>query len=279
MKFIHLTDTHIVGADARLYGGNPAAMLSRAVASINTEHGDADRVIITGDLTHWGEPEAYEAFAQAISALTVPVHLMVGNHDATEALFARFPDTPRDPNGFVQTAFETDEGLFILTDTHMPGSHAGQYCAKRLAWLRNTLEQSCGPVFLFLHHPPFKVGIAAMDAIMLQDAEALHTVLAPHTHRIRHLFFGHLHRALFGNWRGISFSCMRGLNHQVALDLNGDPQSIQGNTEAPAYGVALVERDTVVVHMHDFTVSSQHFPLNAPQGTDPRTYALGFKEA
>ncbi|APG49279.1 hypothetical protein [Phaeobacter porticola] len=40
MKFIHLTDTHVIG-DGMLYGPVPAARLRAAVASINAEHGDA----------------------------------------------------------------------------------------------------------------------------------------------------------------------------------------------------------------------------------------------
>jgi hypothetical protein len=41
MKFIHLTDTHVIGGGRMLYGANPARWLARAGDSINTEHGDA----------------------------------------------------------------------------------------------------------------------------------------------------------------------------------------------------------------------------------------------
>lgn len=275
MKFIHLTDTHVTGAGARLYGGDPRATLDRAVASINADHGDAEFVVITGDLTHWGDAAAYAAFAGAIGELAMPVHLMLGNHDATDAFHARFPQAPRDADGFVQTAFETAQGRFILTDTHAPGTHAGRYCARRQAWLADQLGQSAGPVFLFMHHPPFPVGIRAMDAIMMQDSDAFHAVIAPHKSRIRHLFFGHVHRMLWGNWRGVSYSCMRGLNHQVALDLERDAGSILGDFAPPAYGVVLVDDDCVVAHMHDFTDTSRRFPLEAPAGVDQKAYALG----
>lgn len=261
MKFIHLTDTHVIGGGQLLYGQDPAARLRAAVASINEEHGDAAYVILTGDMTHWGDAEAYAAFKTEITKLAMPVHLMVGNHDDTPALRDAFPDAPRDPNGFVQTAFDTDAGRFVLLDTKLPGTHAGGYCAQRLAWLQQELDSHDGPVFLFMHHPPFPVGIKAMDKIMMQDSEAFHDVLAPHKARLRHLFFGHLHRAVFGNWRGISFSCMRGLNHQVTLDLEAPEDRIAGNFEPPAYGVALVDADQVIVHLHDFGDNSDRFLL------------------
>lgn len=277
MKFIHLTDTHVIGGDRMLYGANPARRLARAVDSINAEHGNAAFVMLTGDMTHWGDPEAYAAFRAQISRLAMPVHLMVGNHDDTAAFATHFPDVPRDDNGFVQYAFDTPHGHAICLDTKQPGTHAGGYCAARREWLAAELARATGPVLLFMHHPPFPVGIKGMDEIMLQDAEAFHQVIAPHKSRIRHLFFGHLHRAVFGNWRGISFSCMRGLNHQVAFDLTPDRTDIPGNLEAPAYGVALVNEETVAVHLHDFTDDSPRFSLQAPEGMDPVLYQLSLR--
>lgn len=144
MKFIHLTDTHVVGSGL-LYGQDPAQRLARAVASINAEHGDADCVIVTGDMTHWGDAEAYACFAAEITKLTVPVHLMVGNHDDTPSLMQTFPALPRDEHGFVQQAIETPRGRFLLLDTKAPESHAGAYCAARRDWLSHQLETP-GPV-------------------------------------------------------------------------------------------------------------------------------------
>lgn len=260
MKFIHLTDTHVTG-EGPLYGQDPAARLAAAVRSINEDHGDAAFVMLTGDMTHWGDAAAYATFAREIGKLRMPVHFMVGNHDDTTAFAAAFPTTPRDAQGFVQGGFDTPQGRFVMLDTKDPDSHAGAFCAQRRAWLRDELERTDGPVLLFMHHPPMQTGIAAMDRIMLREAEAFHGVLAPHKARIRHLFFGHLHRAVFGNWRGISYSCMRGLNHQVALDLDGDGARIAANFEPPAYGVVLLDADTVAVHLHDFTDTSPAFLL------------------
>ena len=59
MKFIHLTDTHLVPAPRRLFALDPRARLTAAVADINRRHADAAMVAVTGDLTHWGEPGAY----------------------------------------------------------------------------------------------------------------------------------------------------------------------------------------------------------------------------
>ncbi len=260
MKFIHLTDTHVVGGGL-LYGQDPATALARAVQSINDAHGDAAFVVVTGDLTHWGDADAYARFAGEMGKLHVPAYLMVGNHDDTPAFAAAFPKTPRDENGFVQTVLHTEAGRFLLLDTKAPEGAGGAYCALRRDWLRRQLDGSDDPIVMFMHHPPCPVGIPAMDRIMLHEAEAFFDVIAPHIARIRHLFFGHVHRAIWGNWRGISYSCMRGLNHQVALDLGGPKDRISGTFEPAAYGVVLLGEDQVTVHLHDFTDSSERFDL------------------
>ena len=54
---------------------------------------------------------------------------------------------------------------------------------------------------------------------------------------------------------------MRGLNHQVALDLDGPPDRFTGNQEPPAYGVVLVSEDQVTVHMHDYTSGKGGFEI------------------
>ena len=276
-KIIHLTDCHVVGGDAILYGMDPRKRLEQAVTSINSEHDDAEFVVVSGDLTHWGDEDAYQAFSERIKRLSMPYVLMMGNHDDTKAFAQYFPEMPRDHSGFVQSIRDTDFGRCLFLDTSLSGTHAGYYCQQRIDWLKEQLDVTERPILIFMHHPPFPVGIKGMDKIMLQDAEAFHAALEPHKHRIRHLFLGHVHRPIFGNWRGISFSCMRGLNHQVALDLKAPDNIVQGNLEPPAYGVILANGDQIVVHMHEFLKASLHFPLTPPKNKDAREYALGFK--
>ena len=47
----------------------------------------------------------------------MPCHLMLGNHDERDAFCAAFPEAPVEPAGFVQQAFDTPAGCFILLDT------------------------------------------------------------------------------------------------------------------------------------------------------------------
>jgi 3',5'-cyclic AMP phosphodiesterase CpdA len=75
LKFIHLTDPHLLAPGRALHGTDPTWRLRRAVASINAEHADAAFVVITGDLADRGEPAAYAALADCLAPLRMPVHL------------------------------------------------------------------------------------------------------------------------------------------------------------------------------------------------------------
>lgn len=273
MKIIHLTDPHFVLPGALLYGLDPRARLDAAVESINALHADADLVVVTGDLAHWGQPAAYTGLRECLSALEVPCVPILGNHDDRRAFLELFPDALQDANGFIQGIRETQEGRLVFLDTNQPGTHMGWYCEQRLAWLSERLtEGGDTPVFLFMHHPPFDVGLGAMDRISLVQKEAFAAVVRPHLGKLRHLFFGHVHRPIHGSWLGLPFSTLRATNHQVWLDF-GATEDIPGSHEPPAYAVVIIDEDRVVIHNHDYLDSSRKFSLGE-QSEEERQMAL-----
>lgn len=250
MKLIHLSDTHVTpSADTLLYGLDPRKRLERVVADINSHHADATLCVVTGDLTHCGEPQAYRAFSAIIEKLAVPTVLMIGNHDDRQAFLARFPNALRDRGGFVQGTKALYGFRCFFLDTNVAGRHSGQYCVARQGWLRQRLDSTREDILLFMHHPPFPAGMSSMDAIALEEAETFDEILRPHRERVRHMFLGHLHRPIAGNWHGVPFSVIPGTNHQADLDLTPHGLTIPGCEEPPAYGVALIEKDQVTVHL------------------------------
>ena len=77
MKLIHITDTHFVPRGKTLFGGDPLKNLERCVADINLHHTDAEVCVLTGDLTHWAEPEAYDSLKECLDPLIPPLE---GHH-------------------------------------------------------------------------------------------------------------------------------------------------------------------------------------------------------
>lgn len=251
LKFLHLSDLHLVRPGTALHGLDPAKQLSCCISDILGKHADAAFCVVSGDLTHSGDREAYEVVRSQFSSLPMPVHLMVGNHDDRKVFQSVFPHASCDDTGFVQHVIDVDVGRLVFMDTNEPGRADGRLCRERLGWLCERLEEVPGvPILLFLHHPPFRAGLSRMDQIRLQDADSLLDALKPYLPRIRHLFVGHLHRAVAGSWHGVPFSGVRGTSHQIALDfLTEDIAPL--SFEAPGYGVVLATNDSVVVHFEE----------------------------
>ena len=244
MKIIHLTDLHLPPPGKMLWGLDPYARLESALADIETLHADADLCVISGDLTDKGVPEAYTWLADRLERFPIKTIPMLGNHDDRETAKRMLPGLPVDANGFVQGAVDVPAGRLLFLDTFKGGTSAGQYCAARQEWLRSELAATGSPVWIFMHHPPFDVGIPYMDRIKLDEDEAFGDLIEGTT--VRHIFFGHIHRACFVHWRGISCSSLPSLVHQVPLDRPalGTSYSI----EPPMYGVIILSTDGMIVH-------------------------------
>jgi Icc protein len=268
VKLLHLTDTHLVKPGETLYGLDPLRRLHACLADMNAQHADADLAVITGDLTHWGEPEAYAALRDCLRSLKIPVRLLLGNHDVREVFVRYFPQEPRDAQGFVQSVLDMAGYRLLFLDTNEPGTHAGWYCDQRRTWLVERLVESGEtPVFVFMHHPPFPVYLRALDAIGLTQAEEFAAAVAPYRSRIRHLFFGHVHRPISGSWGGVPFTTLRATNHQCWLDFSAT-NTIPGSHEPPAYAIAFIDADNVVIHFHDYLDASPKYPLGTTRFAD-----------
>lgn len=224
---------------------------------ILAHHTDARACIITGDLTHRGERAAYQALHDQLQRLPMPVYPLMGNHDVRAVFRSVFAQSLDDGNGYVQGVQRLAGHSLVMLDTLSEGESGGRFDAARLDWLAQSLERERAAgqkVLLFMHHPPFPIGIPCLDRISLFEPEALAALLG--RHQIKHLFFGHVHRPVCGQWRGISYSTQRGLNHQVPFDLE-TVKPVPKSHEPPAYAVVLLNEDAVVTHFHDFLDDSR----------------------
>ena len=247
MKIILVSDLHLVAPGKTLFGMDPLRGLEACIADINRTHADADLVVFAGDLTDDGEAAAYEALAERIADLAPPSRFMMGNHD-DRARFRQTLPQPADEDGFIQSSIDIDGTRIILLDTLWPGHVHGLLCETRLRWLDRQLV-GAAEALLFLHHPPFRLGIPSLDECRLGEPERLLSLIRRHGN-VRHLFAGHVHRLAHGSWQGIPFTTVRGTNHQSALRLEG-PHEV--SFEAPAYSVVLVDHDAVIVHTQELS--------------------------
>lgn len=219
MLIAQLTDIHI-GFDR---GNAEERNMMRLRAAIDRlVHGPnrPDLLLLTGDLTEFGDAESYARLAEAVAACPFPVWPMVGNHDDRAALLAAFPRTPSE-GGFVQFAIELGDLRLIALDTLEPGRHGAGFCEARAAWLAARLaEAPATPTMIAMHHPPFETGLAWLDGDEGEPWVARFAAAVAGHRQIRAIVAGHLHRTIHTLWNGVAAGVCSSVAPAVAIDLN-----------------------------------------------------------
>ncbi|MBR1164612.1 phosphodiesterase [Bradyrhizobium elkanii] len=248
MKIVQLTDPHLVPRGTLLRGIDPEARLRACLAEIEAHHRDAAALVVSGDVTDLADRPSYQLFRDILAEFSLPpLHITVGNHDRRSVFGAVFPDHLA-PDGYAHSRFDLGEHVGLLLDTWTKGTHAGSFDRLRLDWLGAQLAEGHKPVLMFMHHAPVKVGLKRLDQIALKGEEEFWDVIAPFRSRIRHLFFGHMHRNVAGSWRGIPFTVAAGLTHQVMLDFQ--TEIVRHIEVEPYFSIILVNDRDIVVHPH-----------------------------
>ncbi len=160
MVIAQISDTHILARSSdQAVGAARARNLGRCIADIN--RGGVDVVVHTGDCVHHGLAEEYAHLREILADLEAPLFLIPGNRDRHGALRAAFDHLHHLPrNGeFLHYAVEDHPIRLVALDSVAAGERKGVFCARRLAWLEETLSREPDrPTVLFIHHPPFDIG-------------------------------------------------------------------------------------------------------------------------
>ena len=256
MKIAHFSDTHI--HYQKILGCNPVERFHLALEHLKKNHPDSDMLIISGDISHHGVLDSYKKFNEIIETAQLPSHLypklILGNHDNREIFKSYFTNVPVDENGFVQYDIEIEDKKFIFLDTNIPKSHQGKFCEKRQAWLTKKLEKSITKnqkVFIFMHHNPFPLVELGSDYIGLLNRDQFKKIINEYKNTIKHIFFGHQHLTVSGNYLGIPFSSPRSISHPLVPNFSKDYRLGSADTD-PNYNIVLINNDSIIVHNEDF---------------------------
>ncbi len=257
LRIAHLSDTHVTEPSERLCGLHTPTLLRRALEAVarGEAGGPVDAIVITGDLTHRGEPAAYDELRRCLEGVTVPVYLGIGNHDRRAAFRAAFGAETRYAEGdFVQYVVDFPEHRLVMLDTVIDGAPEGLLCEARLDWLDRALAaRADAPTLVFLHHPPFRSHIPPLDAIGLDGIEGLARVIARHP-QVASLHAGHVHRTMSGRLASRPAVAVPSTCHQTALDLAA-PELVVAY-EPPGFGLILADGAEVLNHIVFFSDSS-----------------------
>lgn len=252
MLIAQITDIHI-GFDP----GNPDEYnLQRAravIARIADGPSRPDVVLLTGDLTEFGDAASYARLLRELAPLTMPVWPMVGNHDLRAPLLAAFPWV-RGELGFAQYAIDLPGFRVLMLDTLQEGRHGGAFCEARAGWLSAQLAgHPATPTLIALHHPPFESGIHWLDGAADEPWMARFAATICGHDQIVGIVSGHLHRTIATGFGGVPLVVAPSTAPAVALDLTPiDPAFPDGRAmitdEAPGYALHRWDGTRLISH-------------------------------
>jgi 3',5'-cyclic-AMP phosphodiesterase len=225
MLIAQISDLHFLPKGTLAFGRvDVAGCLERAIDHLNALRPRPDAVLITGDLTNDGDAAVWAELMGVLGRLEAPIWPLPGNHDDRELMRAACARLGLFPKaGPLRFAADLGPLRLIGLDSLIPGDPAGRLGPEQLAWLDVRLaEAPQQPTLVALHHPPFATGIDHMDAMMLEDGEALAEVIGRHP-QVARVLCGHVHRSVQCAFAGTIGLIAPGTAHAVQLALAGEP--------------------------------------------------------
>lgn len=150
---LQLTDLHLFADPGRLFNGiDTRESFRRVLTHVRRHYEPPDVIVLTGDLAHEGEPEAYRFISNELNGFSAPVYCTLGNHDDPAAARGVYP---------LQSVSMDDHyrcggwQIVLLDSNHNPvsGMHQGEVSGLELQRLsRLTTEYPESWTLVATHH-------------------------------------------------------------------------------------------------------------------------------
>ena len=198
LELLHLTDMHLLGdADARLHGWPVELAFERVLADAVRRYPNHAALILGGDLVDDESTAGYQRLNARLAAYARPVLAMAGNHDDPDKISALLS------HAVVHGRLDIDGVALIALNSHVDGCEHGHVGAHQRDALARRLTAVSGPALVFVHHPPCALDSTWIDAMRLDDGDALLDVLAAGGQPAPALVCGHAHQAAQRRRRGV----------------------------------------------------------------------------
>ncbi len=257
-QFVHISDTHIspdpdYGRDQTPYTAQ--AGVKALVQQINALPFTPDFILHTGDVAYDPDPGAYPVARALLGSLRPPIYFTTGNHDDPAALQTILigTRTPRLP--FYYSVEINGVRLACLDSTGPAEPPRGSVSQEQLDWL----EALCAapderPLLVAIHHNVLPASIPWLDEYMgLTNGEAFHRALLPGRHRVRGVFFGHVHQDLDLLRDGILYASAASSWAQFHA-WPGQADTLHDATAQPGFSVVTVTREQTYIRRCRFQV-------------------------
>lgn len=203
----HLSDSHLTSTGV-LYNGvvDPAVTLAAAVAELRRGQANGhrfDALVLSGDLTDSGDPDAYRRLRAAVEPLGIPLVYATGNHDVRES-FHRELLGIADTDPVVQQTVLRGRLRIVTLDSTIVGKGHGRLTASTLRRLADILATPApdGTVVV-LHHAPVPPPTPLLVYFTLERASRRALAEVIDGTDVRLVLAGHHHLAQSGSLGGV----------------------------------------------------------------------------
>jgi Icc protein len=264
----HLSDTHLTTAGT-LYNGviDPQTALERVAAALRRADLDGRRpdvLVVSGDLTDSGDPDAYRRLRAILDPLAPTVLYATGNHDVRAEFHACVLGRPGETEPLLQVHQLAGVRVVVLDSTVVGAGH-GVLTEQHLAQLSDVLAAPYpGGTVVVLHHAPIPLAtpLQSYFALDRRSRAALAGVLRGSDTRI--VLAGHQHLAGFGMLGGIPVSVA------TSTAIRTDPLAPPGHERtygSAGFSVVRLYPDSVTVSVVPVDDAPEIFDLD-PAGCD-----------
>ena len=245
---LHLSDTHLLAGEAKIYDSVDAgAHLAALFAEVEASGARPDAIVITGDLADKGEAAAYQLLRTivepAAERLGARIIYVMGNHDIrTNFRTALLAERPSEEP--IDRVYDLNGLRLITLDTSVPNHHYGVVTDKQLRWLANELSEQPAPhgTILAMHHPPVPSVLKLAASVELRGQDRLAAVIRGTD--LRGIIAGHLHYSSMAMFAGIPVSVASSTCY--TQDLNVPVGGTLGRDGARTFNLVHVYPDTVL---------------------------------
>jgi 3',5'-cyclic AMP phosphodiesterase CpdA len=219
--------------------------LAAGVGAVLALRPHPDAVLVSGDLADTAAAEEYRIVRDALARLPMPVHVLGGNHDDRDALREWFPVAGESGAAGAEYRYASEVGgvRLVVCDSTVPGRPEGRL---DLEWLETQLDAPA--VVVAMHHPPFALGMPALDEIALRagDTAAL-AALLERSPQVLRVICGHTHRAAFTTLGGCGVFTCPGVHLTARLEIGAADYTMAA--EPPAFALHVMLDGTVTTHV------------------------------
>lgn len=255
VTFAHISDTHLhidPNFTNHLIDYPAIPQTQKLIDFLNQFEADIDFVLHTGDVMHHPQqPEDYVEIRKIMDGLDYPTYYLTGNHDNVAWMQEHFLGRkPEDITPNYDGEFEVNGVQFIFIDSHTPPeiwNGVGVYHHEQLNWLDGLLSQDgARPLVVATHHHVLPTLAPWLDRIATTNGTDLHQLLLKAKHRLRGVFYGHIHETLITVRDGISYYSVQSGWYQTRTYHAQPEPSLDPLRNVGFNLVTLTEQDTFV---------------------------------